>query len=250
VVFNGDVFTSVDLPAALRLHRARHARATIVLTPVEDPTAYGLVETDAHQNVTAFLEKPSADEIRCDTINAGIYILEPETLDRIPANVHYSIERGYFPSLVANGETFVAYVDRGYWLDIGAPDKYRQAHHDIMSGRFVAPPFATTAGESLIAPDAQIAADAVIEAPCFIGAGAVIDAGARIGRNSVIGAHSHIGEGAVVDGAILWPETRVDAHAHIGAVLAGHHCHFGRHVTIGDSAMFGDGSVVTDFSKA
>ncbi|MEZ5289190.1 MAG: NDP-sugar synthase [Vicinamibacterales bacterium] len=73
--------------------------------------------------VTRFLEKPGADEITCDTINAGIYVLEPETFDRIPKDVAYSIERGYFPSLTERGETFAAYVDRGHWIDIGTPEK-------------------------------------------------------------------------------------------------------------------------------
>lgn len=100
VVFNGDVLTQVDLAALVALHRARQARATIVLTPVENPSAYGLVETDPAGNVTRFLEKPSAAEITCDTINAGIYILEPDTFDRIPKDTAWSIERSYFPSLV------------------------------------------------------------------------------------------------------------------------------------------------------
>jgi len=125
VVFNGDVLTSVDLSAVLALHRERRARATIVLTPVDNPSAYGLVETDAHGNVERFVEKPSPDQIRCDTINAGIYVLEADTLDRIPADTVYSVERAYFPSLIERGETFVAHVDRGYWLDIGTPGKYR-----------------------------------------------------------------------------------------------------------------------------
>src|ERR1051326_6058996 len=83
VVFNGDVFTSVDLPALIAWHREREAKATIVLTPVDNPAAYGLVETDAQGNIRRFLEKPNADEITCDTINAGIYVLEPETFERI-----------------------------------------------------------------------------------------------------------------------------------------------------------------------
>src|SRR5919204_873116 len=86
VVFNGDVLTQVDLGAVIALHRERRARATIVLTPVENPSAYGLVETDADGNVRRFLEKPKRDEITCDTINAGIYVLEPGTFDRIPAD--------------------------------------------------------------------------------------------------------------------------------------------------------------------
>src|SRR5215467_145473 len=107
VVFNGDVLTTVDLAAVIALHRERNAKATIVLTPVENPSAYGLVETDARGNILRFLEKPDAQQITCNTINAGIYVLEPATFDRIPSDVPYSIERSYFPSLIERGETFV-----------------------------------------------------------------------------------------------------------------------------------------------
>ena len=250
VVFNGDVFTAVDLPAVLAMHRARQARATIVLTPVDNPSAYGLVETDADGNVQRFLEKPSPDEIRCDTINAGIYVLEPDTLDRIPPDTVYSIERSYFPSLVENGETFVAYVYRGYWIDIGTPEKYRQAHHDIMDGRFVAPPFDKAPGRSLVSPGARIEDGAHIEAPCFIDEGCVVKRGARIGAYSVLGKHCHIAERAVVDGAILWPNTWVDTDARLHGTIAGRHSHFGRSVDVGPTALFGDKSVITDYSRA
>jgi NDP-sugar pyrophosphorylase family protein len=249
VVFNGDVFTAVDLPAVLALHRSRRAKATIVLTPVEDPTAFGLVETDAAGNVRAFLEKPTKDQIRCDTINAGIYVLEPDTLDRIPDGKVYSIERGYFPSLVANGETFVAYIYRGYWIDIGTPDKYRQAHRDIMEGRFPAPPFADRSGTVVASSEAEVHEAATLEGPCFVDAGARIDRGARIGRYSVIGKNCHVAPGAVVDGAILWPGTRVDEGARVGAALCGSHCHIGANADVGDAAVLGERSVVTDYSK-
>ena len=125
VVFNGDVLTQIDLAAVIRLHRERKARATIVLTPVENPSAYGLVETDADGNIRRFLEKPKPEEITTNRINAGIYVLEPDTFDRIPSDVAWSIERSYFPSLVERGETFVAYVYDGYWIDIGTP---REVH--------------------------------------------------------------------------------------------------------------------------
>jgi NDP-sugar pyrophosphorylase family protein len=249
VVFNGDVFTAVDLPALLDLHRARRAKATIVLTPVENPSAFGLVETDADGNVEAFVEKPSPDQIKCDTINAGVYILEPDTLDRIAPDTVCSIEREYFPSLIRHHETFVAHVHRGYWIDIGTPDKYRQAHRDIMMGRYVVPPFAGAAGAMVIAPDARIEDGAVIEGPCFIDAGAVVSRGARIGPFSVIGARCHVAAGAVVDGAILWPDTRVDVDARVGAAIAGRGCHIGRHVTMHDDAIIGDRTVLSDFSR-
>src|ERR687887_743469 len=141
VVFNGDVLTEVDLAAVIALHRDRKAKATIVLTPVDNPTAYGLVETDAHANIRRFLEKPKPEEITCNTINAGIYVLEPDTFDRIPRDTAWSIERSFFPSLVERGETFVAYVYDGYWIDIGTPAKYLQVHRDIMDGGYAAPPF-------------------------------------------------------------------------------------------------------------
>jgi NDP-sugar pyrophosphorylase family protein len=250
IVFNGDVFTGVDLPALLQLHRERGAKATIVLTPVENPSAFGLVETDADGNVQAFVEKPSPEEIRCDTINAGVYILEPETLDRIAPDTVCSIEREYFPSLIRNGETFVAHVHRGYWIDIGTPDKYRQAHRDIMMGRYLAHPFAASPGSSVISSDARIDDGVDIEGPCFIDTGVVIKRGARVGPYSVIGAHCHLAENASVDGAILWPNTWVDADARVGAAVTGRNCHIGRHVHVGDDAILGDKTILTDFSRA
>src|SRR3954468_13570474 len=156
VVFNGDVLTQVDLAAVIALHRERKAKATIVLTPVDNPSAYGLVETDADGNIRRFLEKPNADEITCDTINAGIYVLEPDTFDRIPKDTPWSIERSFFPSLIERYETFVAYVYRGYWIDIGTPEKYVQVHQDIMDRRYHAAPFDGSAAAAWISPEARV----------------------------------------------------------------------------------------------
>src|SRR6476469_10022570 len=168
VVFNGDVLTQIDLGAVIRLHRERRAKATIVLTPVANPSAYGLVETDAQGNIRRFLEKPKPDEITCDTINAGIYVLEPDTFDRIPKDTAWSIERSFFPSLIERGETFVAYVYRGYWIDIGTPEKYTQVHRDIMDGRCKAGPFMKANGNTVVSPGARIDEGVTIEGPCFI----------------------------------------------------------------------------------
>ena len=137
VVFNGDVLTNIDLAAVIALHRERKAKATIVLTPVENPSAYGLVETDADGNIRRFLEKPNADEITCDTINAGIYVLEPDTFDRIPKDTPWSIERSFFPSLIERERNLHRGTHRGYWIDIGTPEKYMQVHRDIMDRRYL-----------------------------------------------------------------------------------------------------------------
>jgi len=249
VVFNGDVLTQVDLGAVIRLHRERQAKATIVLTPVANPTAYGLVETDQLGNILRFVEKPKADEITCNTINAGIYVLEPDTFDRIPKDTPWSIERSFFPSLIERGETFVSYVDRGYWIDIGTPEKYMQVHRDIMDGRYQAAPFAGVAGTSCVSPGAKIEDGAIVESPCFIDEGVVVKAGARIGPYSVIGHHGHIEEHAQIDDAVVWANCRISQEAIVRHSIVGRQCHIGRSALVEDGAVLGDKSVITDYSK-
>lgn len=250
IVFNGDVLTGIDLPAVVRLHRERKARATIVLTPVDNPTAYGLVETDAEGNVRRFLEKPKPDEITCDTINAGIYVLEPDTFDRIPSHTAWSIERSYFPSLIDQRDAFVAYVYDGYWIDIGTPVKYRQVHHDIMGGRFRAAPFdGATPDHVAAAPDARIEPGAVVHGPCFIDSGVVVKAGAEVGPFTVLGRRCRVEEGATVVGAIVWPNTRIGSEASVQDAIIGRNGHIGRRATVTAGTVLGDKSVLTDFSS-
>jgi NDP-sugar pyrophosphorylase family protein len=249
VVFNGDVLTQIDLAAVIALHRERGARATIVLTPVPNPSAYGLVETDAAGNVRRFVEKPNPEEITTNHINAGIYVLEPDTFDRIPSEVAWSIERSYFPSLIERGETFVAYVYNGYWIDIGTHEKYLQVHRDIMDGRYVAEPF-REARKRAIAPDARVEEGATVEGPCFIDEGVLIKAGARIGPYSVIGRQTQVEEDAVIDGAIIWPNCRVSREAVVHDAILGRHCHVGRSVNLDNGAVLGDRTTLTDFTRA
>ncbi len=250
VVFNGDVLTDTDLSAVMGLHRDRQARATIVLTPVDNPSAYGLVETDGDGNVTRFLEKPNPDEITCDTINAGIYVLETDTFDRIPDETNWSIEREFFPSLVERQETFVAHVDRGYWLDIGTPEKYVQAHRDIMTGRCRAYPYATRrALGPFVAADATVSSTAELEAPCFISGGARIEDGARIAAHTVVGQGCVIGTGAVVEAGILWPGSTIGAGALMTDAILGHNVRVDAHARVGPGAVIGDDSVITRYSR-
>jgi NDP-sugar pyrophosphorylase family protein len=251
VVFNGDVLTQVDLAAVIALHRQRKARATIVLTPVKNPSAYGLVETDERGNIQRFLEKPNPDEITCDTINAGIYVLEPDTFDRIPKGMPYSIERSFFPSLIERAETFVAYVDRGYWIDIGTPEKYMQVHRDIMDGRYKPRRGSALQGSAAVSvsPQARLEEGVVVAGPCFVDEGAVIKSGARIGPYSVIGRQCHLEEHATVERAIVWANSRISQEAVVRRSILGRHCHIGRSAIIDDGVVLGDKSVVTDYSR-
>jgi mannose-1-phosphate guanylyltransferase len=249
VVFNGDVLAGLDLAAVIALHRERRAKATIVLTPVENPSAYGLVETDPSGNILRFLEKPKIEEITCDTINAGVYVLEPDTFDRIPKDTPWSIERSFFPSLIERGETFVAYVYRGYWIDIGTPEKYTQVHRDIMDGRYQAAHSTNWGSPLWVSPHARVEEGATIEGPCFIDEGTVVKAGSRVGPYSVVGRHCHIEEHAAVDGSIIWANTRVSQDAVVRHAILGRHCHVGRNATVREGVVLGDKSVVTEFSR-
>ena len=250
VVFNGDVLTNVDLGALLRLHRQRKAKATIVLVPVDNPRAYGLVETEPDGSIRRFLEKPGDDEITCNTINAGIYVLEPDTFDRIPKDTAWSIERSFFPSLIERGETFVAYVHDGYWIDIGTPAKYMQVHRDIMDGLYPAAPFAGAAPSlPWVAADAKIDEGVELQGPCFVDEGVVLKAGARVLPYSVIGRQTHVDEGAVVDGSIIWPNGWIGRDAIVRGSILGRNCHVGRSAAIETSVLLGDKTVITDYSR-
>src|SRR5918992_249567 len=133
VVVNGDVLTGMDLRKTIEIHKASDALATITLTSVEDPTAYGLVEVDHDMVVRRFIEKPAADEVTTNLVNAGVYVLEPEVLDMIPHGQEVSIEREIFPELQASGR-LRAYISSSYWRDIGTPRSYLMASHDVLSG--------------------------------------------------------------------------------------------------------------------
>jgi len=248
VVFNGDVLTQVDLASLIAFHRSRRSRATIVLTPVANPTAYGLVETDTAGNIRRFLEKPKPDEITCDTINAGIYVLEPGTFDRIPDNVAWSIERSFFPSFIERGETFLASIYRDYWIDIGTPEKYMQVHRDIMDGRYAMPPFNGQPGRAWVAETARIAEDVRLEGPLFIDEGCSVGAGARIGPYTVLGKNCQVDEGANVSGAITWPETRIGREAHVTDAIIGRTCRIGRNAVI-PRGVLGDTTQIAEYSR-
>lgn len=249
VVFNGDVLTTIDLASVIRLHRERRAKATIVLTPVENPSAFGLVETDEHGNVRRFVEKPQPDQITTNHINAGIYVLEPDTFDRIPDGVPWSIERAYFPSLVERHETFVAYVYNGYWIDIGTPDKYRQVHCDIFDGRYAHTRGLGVSSTPIVSKGATIESDVTLTAPCFLDDGCVIQRGSRIGPYTVIGQGCHVGEGASIEATIVWPNSRIGPQSTVTGAILGHNVSLGHHVTVSPGSVLGDTSTVTDYTR-
>ena len=248
VVFNGDVLTQVDLRGLIDFHRGRRARATIVLTPVDNPTAYGLVETDAAGNILRFLEKPKPEEITCNTINAGIYVLEPETFDRIPPDVAWSIERSFFPSFIERRETFLASIYRDYWIDIGTPEKYMQVHRDIMDGRYSMPPFNGTRGLAWVAPTARVDPAARLDGPLFVDEECVVEAGARLGPYTVLGNNCRVEEDANISGAIVWPGSHIGREASLTDAIIGRAGKIGRNSTL-RGGVLGDETSIADYSR-
>jgi mannose-1-phosphate guanylyltransferase len=240
IVFNGDILCDLDLTAVLRQHRSHHATATLVLTRVQNPSAYGLVETTDNGCITRFLEKPSADEITCNTINAGTYILEPEVLKVIPTGENYSFERGVFPGLLRDQRPVYAFVSEGYWIDIGTPQKYMQVHQDILHRRFCPPMSPVDATPSL-------AATARVDQNSHFAAGVVIGEAAKV-QSSSLGEGCSIGSNAIVESCILWPGVSVGENARLVGSIIGTHCRIGRNVVISRGVVLGDNSVITDYS--
>jgi len=244
VVFNGDILTDLDLAAVVRAHEERRAAATIVLTPVENPRAYGLVERHEDGRVRRFIEKPKTDaEITTNNINAGTYVLDPRVLDYIPAGENYSFEYGLFPDLLRRGEPFFAHVPTdAYWIDIGTPERYLQVHHDLLAGR--------VRGVEVERGAANFSRhdSADIDDLSLVGDGCVVAPGARV-TNSVLGDNCRVEEGAVVTNSVLWPLTQVGAGAHVTGAVTGRNCRVGRNVRVGAGAVLGDDSSLTDFTQ-
>ncbi len=245
VVFNGDILTDLDLDAVIREHRERAATATIVLTPVEDVSAYGVVETTDDGRVLRFLEKPNPDETTSNTINAGTYILEPDVLDIIPDGENFSFEYGVFPKLLERGEKFFAHVPQlSYWIDLGTPERYLQAHHDLLADRVGRIRFS----EEERGRGAHTGHDAQIDEASIIGEGCTIKAGASI-INSVVGEGCHIEENAQIKDSVIWSHSNIGTHTNISNAVIGRTCIIGHHAQIGAGAVLGDKTSITDYTR-
>jgi len=211
VVCNGDVLTGLDLSAMVEFHDERGAEVTIALTRVEDPSAFGVVPTALDGSVIAFVEKPAPGSAPSDWINAGTYVLEPSFLDRIPPRLNVSVERETFPRLLQQPGRLYGFRSDAYWLDIGTPEKYLQAHTDVLRGAVGRPPTpgARELSEGIWTQgDATIEPGATVLAPAMLGPRARVQSGARV-RGSVLGAGAIVEQGAVLESAVIHEEARV-----------------------------------------
>jgi mannose-1-phosphate guanylyltransferase len=183
IVMNGDILSDLDLSALVAFHRSKAAEGTLHLTPVDDPSQYGVVETDGDGWVRRFVEKPQPGETDSRVINAGTYVLEPSVLDRMPPMQRLSIERAVFPAMVADGRLAAMATD-DYWIDTGRPDTYLKANLDLIDGT-------RSLILSSVGPNAHVAATASVTRS-VIGEGAHVEGGSVL-VDSVVLPGAHVG---------------------------------------------------------
>ena len=252
LVISGDALTDFDLTGILRAHRERNALATLTLTRVPNPLDYGVILTDEHGRITQFQEKPSWGEIISDTVNTGIYVLEPEVLDFIPDDTNYDFAGELFPNMLAMGLPVVGHIAEGYWCDVGSIDEYRRANADLLYGRVKVPePLGHDIGGGIwtgddveIAPSAQlfgpiylgngvkIKGDVTLYGPCVVRDYTIIDAYSRIER-CILWRNNYVGENCELRGAIVTRQSTIKSKVVVfeGAVISDQ-CIIGEGATI------------------
>jgi mannose-1-phosphate guanylyltransferase len=252
LMLNGDVLTDIDLTAQIEQHERTGATATLALTPVEDPSAYGLVRTRKGGEVTEFVEKPAPDQIDTNNISAGAYVLEHAVLELLEADQPASIERDVFPRLV--GEGLYGYVSDGYWLDIGTPERYLEGTFDILEGT-VASGVQPRMGDGYLCVETgvenagRIIPSALVESGCRIGAGARIGGRVVLERGVTVGEHTTIERAVVMQGAEIGSHCTISGCIVAGGVRIGDECHVDGMSVLGEGVTIGKGNVVSNGAR-
>ena len=249
IVISGDALTDFDLTRAMKFHRETGAIATLVLTRVEIPLEYGVVITDSDGKIVRFLEKPGWGEVFSDTVNTGIYILEPEVLDYIPPAKKFDFSKDLFPLLLRESKPLYGVVLEGYWCDIGDLTQYLQAHFDFLSGTVnLTIPAVETRPGVFAGENVSIDDSARFDGPVYLGSGTVIGKGVKVEQFSVLGSGCTIQDGASIKRSVLWNNVFAGPGVNLrGAVLAsGVQVHSGGSVYEG--AVVGNNSIIKERS--
>jgi mannose-1-phosphate guanylyltransferase len=228
LVVNADIIHRFDFAAALRFHESRRGLATLLLTEVEDPSPYGVVECEPDGRIRSFVEKPKREEAPSNRINAGVYIMEREALKHIPAGRVVSIEKETFPLLVRSENGIYGYPIDGYWMDMGTTARYRQLHWDVLDRRF---PLALGGKEIRdriwIGEGVQVGQGVLFMPPVLIGDNTTIGDRSIVGPYTVVGDSCRIGSGVRISHTILWERCKVRGGAQL------HQCIFGSGMRVG-----------------
>jgi NDP-sugar pyrophosphorylase family protein len=243
LVVNGDVLTDLDVTALVRFHRARRSEGTLALTSVDDPSGFGLVSVDGDGRVTDFVEKPTTATPGPGLVNAGTYVLEASVLHRIPPGRPVSIEREVFPGMVAERGLF-ALASAAYTADTGTPERYLQAHLDLLSGRRPGPPAprAVNRGDGVWTIGTAVI-DGDVRPPALVGTAAFVQAGAQV-EWSVVGAGARVHERARICESVLLPGAVVRADAVVEGSVVGDQAVIGEGASVSGLAVVGPGVTV------
>ena len=244
IVISGDVITDFDLTEIIAAHESKGADATISLTAVENPLAFGIVIADPESGrIDRFLEKPTWGEVFSDTINTGIYILEPSVLDRIPPNTNFDFSKDLYPQMLRERAGLYGYVSQGYWRDVGNIDEYRRANDDALGGRvsleLPGQCRETADGEIWGQMGAAMGTDVKVSGRVLLGRNVRVGRGSLL-QNVVLGEDCQIGEGVELRNAVLWNGCRVGNNARVSEVVC---C---SEVRIGDRALIRENTILSD----
>jgi mannose-1-phosphate guanylyltransferase len=245
MVFNGDILSSIDLTDMIAFHKSKKADITISLTSVEDPTTYGLVPIDDKGRVKQFLEKPNQEEITTNLINAGIYIIEPYVMELVPGGKNYSFERGLFPSALNKGFKIFGYVSNSYWLDVGTPQKYLEAHYDILNKKVSFKfPYREVLKNIYIGKGSKYLKNNFVSGPVVIGKRTEIEKGAKIMPLTVIGDDCFISGGTEISESIIFNNCKIGNNCHIRKSIISNNVDTCENVIIEEYSVIGDNSKI------
>ena len=249
LVISGDLVTDFDLSRAINWHREKQSEATILLTRMENPLAYGIVITDDSGRIVRFLEKPTWGEAFSDTINTGIYLLEPSAIGLIPPQTNFDFSQNLFPAMLQRGAGLFGLIMEGYWKDVGNVDEYRQAHLHFFEDRLhleLRTP-AQRIGEATVFRGSNVYLEEGVQlgGKVVIGSDVTVGAGAKL-RNCVIGPRVRLGAYCDLGNAVVWEDVIVGAETTMTNVIVGSNTHIGRSVTLLDNVIVSDDCVVGD----
>ncbi len=242
VVISGDALTDIDLERAIQFHKKNNSIATLVLKRVEVPLDYGVVVTEGSGRIARFLEKPNWGEVFSDTVNTGIYVLEPKVLDYFEAGRKFDFSQNLFPMLLKDQQPMFGYITDEYWCDIGNSQTYLNAHYDMLSGRINHEFDGIEINKNVfLGKGVEIDESVRLEGPCFIGDYSRIDKDAHIGPYTVIGKHCIIEKNTSIKRSILWNHVIVGKQAEIRGVVLCKKVETQNRVSIFEGAVIGDG---------
>ncbi|GAB6157954.1 mannose-1-phosphate guanyltransferase [Desulfotomaculum varum] len=247
VVISGDALTDLDLTQALEFHRQKGAIATLVLTPVAIPLEYGVVITDRDGRITQFLEKPGWGEVFSDTVNTGIYILEPEVLEFFAAGQKFDFSKDLFPLLLKNKQPLFGVSLTGYWCDIGNLQQYVQAHHDCLTGKVaVSIPGTQVAPGIWVGQNSDIHPAASLNGPLLIGDNCRVGAGAVIDAYTVVGNGCIVQEQATIKRSVLWDNVFLGARSAVRGAVIGSQVKINTNSSVYEGSVVGSRSVIRE----